>query len=67
MPKFQNMTEVFKRGNLNMEGFVLSTFSRINGEVWCFIEDRKGNWFIAKESDLVEHKKVPAFSDKRHY
>lgn len=56
---FHKMTEVFKRGNMNMEGFVMASFVRMDGTVWYFVEDIGGNWFIAKEEDLREHKRIP--------
>lgn len=64
-PKFERGTEVFKRGNINFEGFVVGTFTRLDGEIWCFVDTDNGTWFVALESDLVSHKRIPRMAPSR--
>jgi hypothetical protein len=71
--KFPQGTEVFKKGCMNMEGFVLGTFWMLHNtdegwawELTCIVQRREGMFFIVKQDDLKQHKRLPSSMSPMH-
>ena len=58
MPRFQVMDDVYCIHNMALEGFVLGTFQRLDGTVWCVVENQQGNIFWLQEDKLRLHKRM---------